>query len=53
MENDFHIWCCPKCGAEIGLIGRLMEWIAGTDFHNCGPNHYTCNDYKGFWNNLD
>lgn len=28
--------CCPHCGAEIGLLGRLFQWLR-LGLHRCGP----------------
>ena len=39
---EYKAWCCQKCGAKIGYLGRFVMfvyspflWIARSTHHNC------------------
>ena len=34
-KGDYPLYCCKKCGSEIGLIGKLIEAV-GKRVHRCG-----------------
>lgn len=43
MENKYPSWCCQKCGAEIGWLGKFFEFIWYADLlgirHKCKSNN--------------
>lgn len=59
---DSPLWCCQRCGEEIGYIGRFIEcicapllWTCKSIFHTC-PSLFVCfpkkepkgkSDYRG------
>ena len=38
MDSKYEAWRCQRCGAEIGYLGRAMEWLVkwtNLSFHGC------------------
>ncbi len=47
--SEYPSWCCPRCGAQIGWLGRALDAILPWRLHACRPEDFPL----WLWRDLD